>query len=230
MLIKKISLLEKKIDLLHNQFIASIDNLYDIEEELLDVRMEKCHDSLDYLNTIIKKIKYDMEKIMETRSEVIDKISKMENNIQEMDNKINKNINHIENKISEVNTLKQNLNIDIINSDKKYKIKEEKLFDEMAKFVDVVNLINENVSKVDLTLKSKIVEYDNFVQNQSIHVETIIHQSLFDFEKELVNIIKKRNKKGIGIDEDNMMDKMIEQLDLHKIEKKQQKHKKQKIK
>jgi len=60
---RKNQFIQKKMDLLYNQFIQAMDIQYETEEELLDLKMEECHDAFDDLKIISKKMKNEMEDI-----------------------------------------------------------------------------------------------------------------------------------------------------------------------
>jgi len=89
---------------------------------------------------------------------------------------------------------------------------------------DAVRLrVEEYAEKFNVTVKFKTNEYEQFVQDQHIHIHDVIQQSLVEFERELGEIII-RNKKQ------NLSDKTM----MHKSEEiildKKYKVKKQRIK
>jgi len=116
---RKNQFIQKKMDLLCNQFIQAMDTQYETEEELLDLKMEECHDAFDDLKMISKKMKDEMEDIEKVKKEIIQENGFMKKYIVE-------NIGIMMDKTKNVVVNQQKLNIETTNFNEQYKINEKK--------------------------------------------------------------------------------------------------------
>jgi len=103
----------------------------------------------------------------------------------------------------------QKLNIETINFNEQYKINEKKLLNEMNRFENIVKImhevddavrlrVEEYAEKFNVTVKFKTNEYEQFVQDQHIHIHDVIQQSLVEFERELGEIIIRNKKQNLS--------------------------------